>query len=351
MYTVGEKQHSAGTMTELPQFQPVEPSQNRLWKRVRTLESNLGYSNLAFESDNDHRPKNSWQTDVFEPSSRRRKRRLPRVGVSPKAQCATPPRQVQNSRSIPTLSSLPSEERPAPPWTQSVSQLACLGRGANLPHLSRPPHEVESSHSLEWPQETSMTSKLGAEETADRQQSVRDGRKDLHDTLSPGRPSRAHGMPSPVQSPPVVGSDRTSDDKVVCDAVFRTPTCEASQEEEGALGLSIDAQGRDESRDLEITPQVEPQGQHNFVVRALPPGKKLRAVRAGRFRSLVSPNNKVFSSTVVARVQQGLQNGDDEERPKVLIVGSGTFNPIHKIHIRRFYLARNFLQVHKGVSR
>ncbi|CAM9163597.1 unnamed protein product, partial [Laminaria digitata] len=27
----------------------------------------------------------------------------------------------------------------------------------------------------------------------------------------------------------------------------------------------------------------------------------------------------------------------------------GTFNPVHKLHIRRFYLARNFLEAHKGM--
>lgn len=80
-----------------------------------------------------------------------------------------------------------------------------------------------------------------------------------------------------------------------------------------------------------------------------PPGQKLRSIRTGYCRSLVSPNNPLTSNTVVARVKKGLQSGC-EKRPKVLLVGSGTFNPVHKLHIRRFYLARNFLETRKGVS-
>ncbi|CAN0516028.1 unnamed protein product, partial [Ectocarpus sp. 8 AP-2014] len=86
-----------------------------------------------------------------------------------------------------------------------------------------------------------------------------------------------------------------------------------------------------------------------LVVKSLPSGKKLRTVRAGRCRSLVSPNNPFTSNAVVARVKQGFKNGEDETRSKVLIVGSGTFNPVHKIHIRRFYLARNYLEMQKGM--
>lgn len=191
-----------------------------------------------------------------------------------------------------------------------------------------------------------MVGKLGARETSEetRQQSLRDASEDLDDTLSPGGSPRAHVRHFPVQGLTMVDSDRTGDDKIVSEGGL------ASHEEESALGLSFSGQEIDAPRHLEIMPQDEPQGQRNFLVRTLPPRKKLRSVRAGRFRSLVSPNSNVFSSKVVAQVQQGLQDEDDEERPKVLIVGSGTFNPIHKIHIRKFYLARNFLQVQKGVS-
>mmetsp|Transcript_35353 Transcript_35353/g.46677 ORF Transcript_35353/g.46677 Transcript_35353/m.46677 type:complete len:299 (-) Transcript_35353:233-1129(-) len=34
----------------------------------------------------------------------------------------------------------------------------------------------------------------------------------------------------------------------------------------------------------------------------------------------------------------------DSSRPKLLIVGSGAYNPIHKLHLRMFYVARRFLE-------
>lgn len=86
-----------------------------------------------------------------------------------------------------------------------------------------------------------------------------------------------------------------------------------------------------------------------IVVQAFPPRPHNRLMRTGTSRSLLSPKNPLSSNTVVAKVKQGLQSGE-EKRPKVLLVGSGTFNPIHKLHIRRFFLARRYLEAERGVS-
>lgn len=347
-------------MTELPYFNPVEPSPDRLWKRVRHIESNLGYSNLAFEGfpsrhSNAHGARNrnrQWQADIFDPPSHHRKRRMPRVGSSSRVQGSSPQRDILNSRSVPKLS--PSEERSTPPWTQRTSQND-VGRGS-LPRLPEPPQESESNRTLEGAQGSSMAGNLGAAETvgdrryAEARQLPIISDSDPEGGLSRGRQSQANRLNVPVQTQALAELDYADDREFDSGGRVRTPPCEV-EELEGTVGAAFDAKSSEAPSDLDIMPKtVDRQQQLSVVVRTLPSGKKLRAVRTGRCRSLVSPNNKIFSSTVVARVKQGLQNGDDEKRPKVLIVGSGTFNPIHKIHIRRFYLARNFLQVQKGVS-
>lgn len=171
--------------------------------------------------------------------------------------------------------------------------------------------------------------------------------------LSPEYLSKTHRpVGSPVRAQPLARPDFGHVREADSERVVSTRPCDMLDAAEGVLGVALVAQptGKDISN-RDILPQTDESHEPDrFVVRTLPSGKKLRTSRAGRCRSLVSPNNKVFSSTVVARVKLGLQNGDDKKRPKVLIVGSGTFNPIHKVHIRRFHLARNFLQVQKGVS-
>lgn len=344
-------------MTDLPHFNPVEPSPDRLWKRVRHLESNLGYSNLAFEGfpsrhNNVHRARNrQWQADIFDPPSHNRKRRMPRVGASSRVQGSAPQRELLNSRSVPALS-LPSDEHSTPPWTQPISQHD-VGRGS-LPQLPGPPQESEKNRALEGAQGNCMAVNLGVAETVGGRRHVEARESSLSSDKgpqggsSPGRPSNESRVGFPGQTKASPERDRADNREVDLVGGVRIPPCEVA---EGAIGDGFDAIAGDALSDLDITPKaVQSQEQQSFVIRTLPSGKKLRAVRAGRCRSLVSPNKKVFSSTVVARVKQGLRNGDDENRPKVLIVGSGTFNPIHKIHIRRFYLARNFLQVQKGVS-
>lgn len=355
-----------GAMAELPQFNPTEPSPNRLWKRVRHIESNLGYSNLAFEGfpsrghnnkrSNEHGARDHrWQADIFDPPNHHRKRRIPRGGVSSRDRGSAPQRDLLNSRSVPALS-LPTEDHSTPPWTQPVSQRD-VGRGS-LPRLPEPPQETESSRDLGGAQENNTNGNLAAAETvgdrghAKARQSSIGSDNGVGGGLSPGRRSRVTRVNFPARTQRLI--ERDCVDERVGDSVggVRTPPCEVVEGDVGAaFDAAFDAKASDSLTDLDMTPKaVEGEQQESFVLRTLPSGKKLRAIRAGRCRSLVSPNNKVFSKTVVARVKQGLQNGHDEKRPKVLIVGSGTFNPIHKIHIRRFCLARNFLQVQKGVS-
>lgn len=347
-------------MSELPHFDPVEPSPDRLWKIVRHIESNLGYSNLAFEGFPRRHNKahgartGQWQADSFEPPSHHRKRRMPTEGVPARVQGSAPQRDLLNSRSVPVIS-LPSEEHSTPPRTQPISQHD-VGRGT-LPRLSEPPQDSETNRALERAQDDSMAGNAGAAETVgDRRHSEARRQSSLSSDqgprgVSPGLQSNENRVNFPVQTQALTERDFADDREADSAGAGRTAPCKVEELGEGAVGAAFDARASDAPGDLDITPKVaESQQQRSFVVRTLPSGKKLRAVRAGRCRSLVSPNNKVFSSTVVARVKQGLQNGDDEKRPKVLIVGSGTFNPIHKIHIRRFYLARKFLQVQKGVS-
>lgn len=173
--------------------------------------------------------------------------------------------------------------------------------------------------------------------------------------LTPERLSKTHRpVGSPVEAQPLARADFGHVREADTERAVSTRPCDMMDAAEGVLGVALVAQPARKvlsNRDNMLPQTDESHEPNGFVVRTLPSGKKLRTSRAGRCRSLISPNNKVFSSTVVARVKLGFQNGDDEKRPKVLIVGSGTFNPIHKVHIRRFHLARNFLQVQKGVSK
>lgn len=91
------------------------------------------------------------------------------------------------------------------------------------------------------------------------------------------------------------------------------------------------------------------EGTEPGVVDVPAPRHKPRVMHSGSSRSLLSPINPLSSSAVVERVKKGLHTGGGT-RPKVLLVGSGTFNPVHKLHIRRFFLARKFLEGDMGVS-
>ncbi|CAB1117580.1 unnamed protein product [Ectocarpus sp. CCAP 1310/34] len=345
-----------------------ENDEERRWKRVRTLESSLGYSNLAFQGD---RRKYSQDVhgavnpklpiDGFESANHHRKRRLPSVGRSPGVQGSTPPREFGVSRSVPAL--LPSEEQSMPSWGQPA---AILGYG-NLPQLPGTRQEEQSNRCLEGPQESSMVettvsgvvrkpsmdSSLSWKEELLGQPSRGFLQHAERTVLSPERSSKSHRsrvfsrlQPS-VPSGPECGDNRDVDSN---GDVGMTP-CDMLGAAEGTSRKSFGALSKDLPTNRDILPyDFENRDSRRLVVKSLPSGKKLRTVRAGRCRSLVSPNNPFTSNAVVARVRQGFKNGEDETRSKVLIVGSGTFNPVHKIHIRRFYLARNYLEMQKGAS-
>ncbi|CAM9345284.1 unnamed protein product [Ectocarpus sp. 12 AP-2014] len=340
----------------------------RRWKRVRTLESSLGYSNLAFQGDRKkfsqdvHGAVNpKLPTDGFESAHHHRKRRLPSVGRSPSVQGSTPLREFGVSRSVPAL--LPSEEQSTPSWEQPAAILGC----GNLPQLPGTRQEVQSNRSLEGPQENSMIettgngvvrkpsmdSSLSWKEELIGQPSHGFLQHTERTVLSPERSSKSHRsrvfspLQASVPSGPECGDNRDVDSN---GGVGMTP-CVVLEAAEGTSRKSFSALSKHLPRNRDMLPDdFENRDSQRLVVKSLPSGKKLRTVRAGRCRSLVSPNNPFTSNAVVARVKQGFKNGEDETRSKVLIVGSGTFNPVHKIHIRRFYLARNYLEMQKGAS-
>jgi nicotinic acid mononucleotide adenylyltransferase len=50
---------------------------------------------------------------------------------------------------------------------------------------------------------------------------------------------------------------------------------------------------------------------------------------------------------VLAKIALRLKElGPNNTRQKVILVGSGTYNPLHRLHLRMFYLARQFLEGH-----
>ncbi|CAM9855223.1 unnamed protein product [Pylaiella littoralis] len=348
-------------MTELPHLNPVElecgTEDARLWKRVRTLESSLGYSNLAIEGflsrqSLQRERSRHWQANSFDPCTRYRKRRIPTAGPST-AHGSSPPIDLLNNKSTPALS-LPPEEPSAPPWKQLASQCTATGH-RSLPRLPGSPKETESNRALERSRENSTTAKLGPEKNMDGQrlmtirQSQHIGVDSPRNRTLPERLSKAHRhMSYLVQDQPLVGPDGVHGREADSEWDVSTRAYDVSDAVEGVAGVALIAQEAGEVPSDSQTDE-QPQEPRSFNVRTLPSARKLRTARTGRCRSLVSPNNKVFSSTVVAQVKLGLQDGDGGKRPKVLIVGSGTFNPIHKVHIRRFHLARNFLQVQKGM--
>lgn len=328
---------------------------------MRTLESSLGYSNLAFQGDrskfsqDEHGAVNpKLPTNGFDSANHHRKRRLPSVGRSPSVQGSTPPREFGVSRSVPAL--LPSEEQSTPLWEQPA---AIWGHG-NLPRLPETRPEAQNNRSLKGPQESSMVENTGSDvlrkPSTDSPlswkeeligQPSRGFPQHVEQTvLSPACSSKSHQsrffspLQASVPSGPECGDNRDVDSN---GDVGMTP-CVVLEAAEGTSSKSFGALSED------LPDKFENRDSRRLVVKSLPSGKKLRTVRAGRCRSLVSPNNPFTSNAVVARVKQGFKNGEDETRSKVLIVGSGTFNPVHKIHIRRFYLARNYLEMQKGAS-
>lgn len=283
-------------------------------------------------------------------------------------------KDLANSASTPALS-LQSEEQQSTPWTQPVSQRT-MARG-KLPRLHGPPEEVGWASNLGEPSfkriaPRSLAGVRGinsASPCPDSPQRLSPSAEMTdRQRLEVGEPTSRAGELGPIPSGlrrskdvPAISSLQLSSvsggtrRKASSDAdVASTPLTGVFTETDGnsrggAFGVQEPDNYTPRERDKEAATEIAVgQEQQNFVLKTTPSRQKLRVARSGSYRSLVSPKNPLISNTVVARVKEVLQNGE-EKRPKVLMVGSGTFNPVHKLHIRRFYLARNFLEVHKGV--
>ena len=49
---------------------------------------------------------------------------------------------------------------------------------------------------------------------------------------------------------------------------------------------------------------------------------------------------------VLVKIATRLRELGSSNRQKVILVGSGMYNPLHRLHLRMFYLARQFLEGH-----
>jgi nicotinic acid mononucleotide adenylyltransferase len=60
----------------------------------------------------------------------------------------------------------------------------------------------------------------------------------------------------------------------------------------------------------------------------------------------VVPFKSVIHKVLVKIALRLRELGPNCKREKVILVGSGCYNPLHRLHLRMFYLARNFLENH-----
>lgn len=407
----------------------------RLWKRVRTLETNLGYSNLALDDlplGPDLGAKHLlWRTNddrSHHGHGQHRKRRVPRSGPTVKSQGPAAQKRAfeeENNKSVPSLSPLPYGEKSTPfaqPQQPFPQRTAVLHRTRPFDRLPAPAKKGDEHKNVQAGSPRSMAGAVAVvrgslasfwgdgrflppcPDDSQRSPSGPTANGTEPELGQSSHLSVQHSMQTPFvpggissdASPDSVRSATTTNTTTISSARVEaaTESANADDHEEGnfnvnkadastrrtefftaaAAGSSTNCYSYDNSsvgHQQDFHPAMERREPVNSEVvggvnektggsnrpRKLrvrvpavgPPGQKLRTIRAVYCRSLVSPNNPLTSNTVVARVKKGLQSGC-EKRPKVLLVGSGTFNPVHKLHIRRFYLARNFLEAHKGVS-
>lgn len=355
-------------VTSLPQLRQArlageeQRETTRQWKRLKRLENDLGFTNLVRTPGREQALPHDGDHDHHDhATSRHRKRRLSAV------------------RTLATIEGLiPSRlpEKQSIPWTQPVGQRRNVSPASTA--------ENDLRHSSEPPQ---LAGRAVATHVSDQRFKFKD-RTDGIDLGSMCPTSQeewttgqsAHGMLSSRGNENQKPTDHGGRDCSLGDdgnflrsegSFGRQARRDGkSQEWKGLSKTCRDApesleEARDELKALDkpgVLRNIGDQpsrGNYNsgpagvtnppaIVVRASS-RPKLSAVRSALSRSLVSPKNPLTSSTVVARVKEGLQNGG-EQRPKVLLVGSGIFNPVHKLHIRRFYLAREFLEADMGVS-
>lgn len=334
----------------------------RLWKRVRRLETDLGYSNLACEilpnrqtTPGTGRP--HWladENDAHVPvSGGHRKRRLPCVGSSTRFQSSPRSRDIEYDRITPTLA------RPrggkSVPCVGPGTQRANIVRGV-LPRVSAPQKDSDRYRILpEQPPDDSITMGCSAKlcdgvwpaasagtvrRTLAAEQSHHTARDEVD--KQPAEPADLSSSFAPNMSSSACNHEASSGEGIgmrVGEDAFGT-------DGKSTARFSAHGNGQRGTTGAATTVGV---ARRVLVLGALPSRPKMRTVRSGTCGSLVSPTNPLTSNTVVARVRQGLQN-EREKRRKVLLVGSGTFNPVHNLHIRSFYLARNFLESQKGVG-
>lgn len=384
-------------MTVLPRLNPARGSADdedaRRWERVRILETGLGYSNLALEVapnkqtfEDGH---SCWHTNEDEFRGHLRNKRFSGIDTAPRFQGLAPQQDFVNGGSVPALTKPSKGQLASAPWTQPVSGRA-VARG-NLPPVPVPPKETTTNWAPAEPLNTGVSAGSLDKLCGDRHPSpcskamqyashveemtVRErlnGCQSLHGVsmknsadISVPNARRSSGSPT-GQAKASAGSDpATRQANCVGDPSLEGATSRAnSAGDASAWPSEVFAAADNRSsvaphhfgRGDEQTGKVAAKNAaatgsdvQRVIIVASSSRQKLRTVRSGSCRSLLSPKNPLTSNTVVARVKQGMQNGG-EKRPKALLVGSGTFNPVHKLHIRKFYLARNFLEAHKGVS-
>lgn len=346
-------------MANLPDLNLVvggkDEENTRLRKRVRTLETNLGYSNLTAKvsSNGPVVDRNFWDDDADDFSRVHRKRRLP--GGGPETYPYSPLRRgYTKNRSIPVLSgTLLSSEGPVRGTTSSAK----LAESCENSQLRTPLMRIGNIRASERLSDPTCPDVTGGQPM---HESMKDcWRLDVDHVLRCAEESARGGTSLHTRCMKDTSTELygvTALEGVYDGGVQSNPDLRVSHKTSVKTGYD----GSSSKLNTEMKNGLKRKKDTVEVASGQEPGlamvgstssrPKLRALRSGSCRSLLSPKNPLTSNTVVARVKQDLQNGD-EKRPKVLLVGSGTFNPVHKLHIRRFYLARHFLEARHGVRK
>lgn len=359
----------------------------RQWKRVKRLENNLGFSNLVSEllpsGRNLERERHTlYCTDGEQTYSQRRKRRLSALGTLNRIRGSTP----QPIAAIPS----PTNEEQSLRWTQPVGQQHSILRG-NLPRMGRPLCEPASRvEPIELSSNRAVDAHLSAQQLGDSR-----GKSSQEPTTGSTRPGdfaclQASGEWTPCQTFEIplsfprqkhesintsaVGISLDAKFTIQVDAPLKRHSCDEGQSQTlgaGGGGGGVPPSCRDvqtkqrligrnsnleqvgciEGDKSDITSTKEGtrgSARPRVIVVQRASRLKLCTMWSGSSRSL-TPKNSLYSSTPVAQVNEDLQRGG-EQRPKALLVSSGTFNPVHKLHIRRFHLAKDFLEAELGVS-
>lgn len=336
-------------------------------KRVRVLEDSLGYSNFvnSLLSENNPQARNSellHEGDVY--PSQSRKRKLSGLGMPQRFPYSTvqldPPQM--GSKNIVKL----SEERLAPP-TRSIGPQTSP-RGIEIPSespkLRGTPDvflgEFVSSRLLPIDAKSSACSESHEGQVQDCHQPP----GLLHGEGGKGMISNATSACNSLGNRSIPEAEQISSEGISEPASLQDYALPVESSRQGGKHYLVDGsmRGVNESgstyRPTKACVEKKEQTTQNvddatkprvIVVGALPSRHQLYSIRTSSSVSLLSPKNPLSSHALVARMKQSLQSGG-EKHPKALLLGSGTYNPIHKQHMRRFFLAKTFLEAEKGVS-